>query len=249
MNFMKKIKIVSFVFSVLVFFSVLAKAQTIQLKTEHYPPYNIDLSPAEISSKKIISGSSTDIVREIMKRSGYKHNMELLPWKRAYRQAQEEVFTGVFSTTRTESRENLFKWVGPIAENNYVIMTSEKSNIVINSLNDLKRYTVGVYGGSAAAAILEKENIPVEIVPRDHLNALKLERERIDLWFTGRLQGLYLAKNNGVKGLKEIYKTPSRYMYIAFNLETSDIVIEKLNIILKEMEADGFVESVYTKYR
>ncbi len=230
-------------------FNTFASAQTIELKTEHYPPYNIDLSPAEISTKKKISGSSTEIVRELMKRSGYKYNMELLPWKRAYREAEEELMTGVFSTTRTEAREDLFKWVGPIAENNYVLFTSEKSSIAINSFEDIKQYTVGVYGGSAAAGILEKENIPVEIVSRDHLNALKLERQRIDLWFTGRLQGLYLAKNNGVTGLKEIYKTPSRYMYIAFNLKTSDAVINKLNKTLKEMEDDGFVESVYFKYR
>jgi polar amino acid transport system substrate-binding protein len=123
--------------------------------------------------------------------------------------------------------------VGPIAENNYVLSTSEKSNIAINSFDDIKRYTVGVYGGSAVAGILEKENLLAEIVPRDHLNALKLERQRIDLWFTGRLQGLYLAKNNEVTGLKKIYKTPSRYMHIAFNLKTSDTVIDKLNKTLK----------------
>jgi polar amino acid transport system substrate-binding protein len=246
---MRKIKAIIFLFNTLIFISVFTNAQTIKLTTEHYPPYNIDLSPAEVSSKKKISGSSTEIVRELMARSGYKYNMELLPWKRAYRQALEERLTGVFSTTRTEAREKLFKWVGPIAENNYVVMTSEKSRIVINSLDDMRRYKVGVYGGSAAASILEKENIPVEIVPKDHLNALKIDRERIDLWFTGRLQGLYLAKNNGVKGLKEIYKTPSRYMYIAFHLGTNDTVIDKLNKILKEMEDDGFIESVYDKYK
>jgi polar amino acid transport system substrate-binding protein len=246
---MRSIISISLAANFLIFFSAFANAQTIELKTEHYPPYNIDLSPAEISTKKQISGSSTEIVRELMKRSGYKYNMELLPWKRAYREAQDELMTGVFSTTRTDAREDLFKWVGPIAENNYVFFTSDKSNITINSFEDVKRYKVGVYGGSAALAILEKENIAVEIVPKDHLNALKLERQRIDLWFTGRLQGLYIAKNIGVTGLKEIYKTPSRYMYIAFNLETNDALIEQLNNIVEEMKDDGFFESVYYKYR
>lgn len=82
-------------------------------------------------------------------------------------------------------------------------MTSKNSNIVINSHSDLKRYTVGFSGGSTSAAILEKENIPAEVVPKDHFNALKFERERVDLWFTGRLQGLYFAKRNDATILKK----------------------------------------------
>jgi nanoRNase/pAp phosphatase (c-di-AMP/oligoRNAs hydrolase) len=70
--------------NILILFNVCASAQTIELKIEHYPLYNINLSSAEISTKKKTSGSSTEIVIELMKRSGYKYNMELLPWKRAY---------------------------------------------------------------------------------------------------------------------------------------------------------------------
>ena len=151
----------------------------------------------------------------------------------------------MFSTIRTESLEKLFKWVRPISDNNYVVMTSKNSNIVINFHSDLKWYTVGFSGGSTSAAILDKENILAEVVPKDHFNALKFERERIDLWFTRRLQGLYLAKSNDATDLKEIYKSlPSCYIYIALNLETNDVVIQQLKKILTEMEADSFIESV-----
>ena len=104
-------------------------SQTINLTTEHYPPYNIDLSLD--GSGVGVGGASTEIVLEMMRRSGYSYSMNLMSWKRAYTSAQEKNYTGVFSTTRTEKREKLFQWVGPIADNNYGYYLLPKIAILI----------------------------------------------------------------------------------------------------------------------
>jgi len=46
----------------------------------------------------------------------------------------------VFSTTRTESRENLFKWVGPIATATVGVIAKKDNYIKINSIDDLNKY-------------------------------------------------------------------------------------------------------------
>lgn len=228
--------------------SLNAQAQDIRLTTEHYPPYNIDLSLND-SGRTGIGGFSTEIVREMMRRSGYFYKFDLLSWKRAYASAQEEENTGVFSTTRTESREKLFKWVGPIANNNYVLLARSDSNIVINNVEDVKNYTVGAYRGSAAVALLKKVGIKPELVRSDHLNVLKLNRKRIDLWISGNLYGPYLAKQYGVADLKEVFTMREAQMYVAFNLQTDDSIVDKLNKTLKAMRDQGFISKVSEKYR
>jgi ABC-type amino acid transport substrate-binding protein len=37
-------------------------------------------------------------------------------------------------------------------------------------------------------------------------------------------------------------------MYLAFNIETSDEVINRLNAILKKMDKEGFLAEVYARY-
>ena len=229
-----------------VFYASWAGAQAIKLTTEHYPPYNIDLT---LEGKTGVGGASTEIVLEMMRRSGYSYELDLMSWKRAYGAAQEDYYTGVFSTTRTEKREKLFKWVGPIANNNYVLLANGQSDIEINSIDDLERFSVGAYRGSAAGSLVKSIGIDAELVRSDHLNTLKLQRNRIDLWVTGNLYGPYLAKQYGVTGLKEVYTLREAQMYVAFNLSTPDEVIAKLNGILRTMRAEGFFEKVYAQYR
>ncbi len=245
----KKQFALAFIASLVFTLSMHAQSQAIHLTTEHYPPYNIDLSLTSKNKANQIGGASTEIVKELMRRSEYSYTLKLFPWKRAYQAAQQTVYTGVFSTTRTPAREELFKWVGPIADNNYVLFTSSDRDILISRIADAKNYTVGAYGGSVAVSIMEDAGITTELVPRDYLNVLKLERERIDLWISGSLYGPYLAKQNGVTQLKEVFTVRKTQMYIAFNKETPDSIIEALNTILESMRKEGFMERVYSRYR
>jgi len=225
------------------------QAQTLHLKTEHYPPYNIDLVRTGESDVAKIGGASTEIIVELMRRSRYDYTMELLPWARSYAMAQAKSLTGVFSTSRTEKREALFKWVGPIQENDYVLLGTSRRNIKLNSLEEAKNYTIGTYRDSAASGMLLEANIKPELVRSDHLNIMKLKRNRIDLWIAGNLYGRYLAKQYGVTGLQQAYTVKKRYMYIAFNKSTPDLIINKLNDILAVMRKEGFIETVNARYQ
>ena len=82
-----------------ILFSSGLHAQTFQLKTENYPPFNLGDSDGEII------GISSEIVKTLFKRADVKYEMELLPWQRAYRLALEEADHAVFSTTQTTERQ------------------------------------------------------------------------------------------------------------------------------------------------
>lgn len=92
----------------LAFTQQLASAGDFVLYTEEYPPINF-------SRNGKASGLGTEVVQEIMRRIGVSAPIEVVPWARAYKNVTTGSNVILFVTTRTEEREKLFKWVGPVS--------------------------------------------------------------------------------------------------------------------------------------
>ncbi len=72
--------------------------------TEIYPPFNFEKNGQ-------LQGVAVDFLKEVWKEIGIpEQKIEILPWARAYNLVQKTPNTVLFSTTRSEARENLFKW-------------------------------------------------------------------------------------------------------------------------------------------
>lgn len=155
----------------------LAQAQTITLLTEENPPLNYT-DPAT----KAIVGSSTDLVKAIFEKAGVEYNLRILPWQRAYSSALDTENTCVYSTTITDERRALFKWVAPLAENIWLLAALAESPIRLSALMDAEKYRIGGYTGDAKTLFLQKQGFAVDIASSDALNFNKLQNDRIDLW-------------------------------------------------------------------
>ncbi|MNH42103.1 Bacterial extracellular solute-binding protein, family 3 [compost metagenome] len=83
---------------------------------------------------------------------------------------------------------------------------------------------------------------------RDQENVKKLLKGQIDLWATTDPVGRYLAKQEGVSGLQTVLRFNSADLYLAFNKDTPDEVIERLQKALDEMRNDGFVDEITQNY-
>ncbi|KJU77754.1 substrate-binding periplasmic protein [Ectopseudomonas chengduensis] len=87
----------------------LARAETYQLVTEEWAPYNY-------RENEHITGMATEVVRAIMALTGDDFEIRMRPSMRASRVLHTQPRTIMYSMFRTPERESLFKWVGPIAE-------------------------------------------------------------------------------------------------------------------------------------
>jgi len=223
-------------------------ADEIHLATEEYPPFNIKKISTNKSSHTA-TGISVDIIQELFKRENIEYTLEFLPWIRAYNYGLKKPDYGVFSTFLTPERKPLFRWVGPLVPNNWILMGKKSKYFKIKSLKDACKYNIGGYRGDAIATFLEKKGCSVQYTSYDHQNALKLDLDRIDLWATGKLLGPYLAKKNGVSGLVEVFMIKESPMYLALNRSFSEEFVEKLNKTLQKMKEDGTVEKIYKNYK
>ncbi|NQD94472.1 ABC transporter substrate-binding protein [Pseudomonas sp. CrR25] len=219
------------------------------LLTENFPPYNMAINGKNFAQEDNIDGIAVDIVREMFKRAGIQYNLTLrFPWDRIYKLALEKPGYGVFVTARLPERESLFKWVGPIGPDDWVLLGKSDSAISLTSLADAKQYRVGAYKGDAIAEHLEQQGLAPITALRDQLNAEKLLAGQIDLWATGDPAGRYLAKQAGISGLKTILRFDSAQLYLALNKEVPDEVVQKLQAELDKMRDEGYVDDILNSY-
>ncbi len=219
------------------------------LLTENFPPYNMAINGKNFAQEDNIDGIAVDIVREMFKRAGIKYSLTLrFPWDRIYKLALEKPGYRVFVTARLAEREDKFKWVGPIGPDDWVLLAKGDSPITLGSLDEAKKYRIGAYKGDAIAEFLGKNGFEADLALRDQENAQKLVKGQIDLWASGDPAGRYLAKQEGVTGLKTVLRFNSDQLYLALNRETPDEVVQKLQAALDGMRKEGFVEDILNSY-
>jgi polar amino acid transport system substrate-binding protein len=217
-----------------------ADATVYELSTEELAPFSMPLGDG-------VGGLSTEVRRAVFSRAGLQMETRLYPWLRAYQSALDRPNACVYSTVRTPDREPLFKWVGPIVEDDWVIFVPEESRLHPHSLNDLKAYKTAGTPGDSLASFLQEKGIAMEYTPTNGQLQM-LMSGRIDFWGTTRARGAYFALRDKVK-LRAVLTLRKADMYLACNRGVSDGVIDGLNEALKELEEDGTMRRLADKYR
>jgi polar amino acid transport system substrate-binding protein len=227
--------------------SAAAHAQTrtsprLYLATEASAPYSMR------DGERVV-GIGTDMVREIMTRTGTPYTIELLPWKRAYTAALERPDACVFSTTRTPEREAQFKWIGPIGEADWVLMKRAGRKLNIGSLDDARRYRIGTYNGDARDQFLRARGFQVDPAPSDMLNARKLMADRIDLWAAIVRRGsVTLARLGYADKIVPVFVFNRIRVYLACNRAMPDAMVARMNGAVEAMERDGSTRRIVHRY-
>ncbi|WP_339490900.1 substrate-binding periplasmic protein [Pseudomonas sp. EL_65y_Pfl2_R95] len=219
------------------------------LLTENFPPFNMAVDDKNFARDDGIDGISADVVREMFKRAGIKYTLTLrFPWDRLYRLTLDKPNYGLFSTTYTEERKPLFKWVGPLAKTGWVLLAAPGSDIKVASLKDSAQYKVGAYKNDAVSQALESQGLKPINALRDQENVKKLTSGKIDLWATTDPVGRYIAKQEGVSGLTTVLRFKEAELYLALNKDTPDEVVQRLQKALDELRAEGFVDDMTNSY-
>ena len=223
------------------FFALPAHALT--LVTEDYPPNNYSTDGG-----KTITGISTDVLREMLRRTGMSANFELYPWRNAYKMAHDTPDTCVYTTVRTPEREKEFKWIGPLVSAHWTLYALADSPIQPGSLDEFKRYVIGGYQRDAKSLHMQSLGFSVDEANTELESLKKLIAGRVDLWVASTNSGPWNARVLGVK-LKPVHTLKEIFGYAACNHAVPDADIQRLNTALQRMRADGSYERLLAPYR
>ena len=238
-------------FTLLALVSVtLGWAQEVQVVTEEYPPYNY-------TENGTVTGVNTDVVRAILDRLEQNHEINVNPWARSYDLALEQPNVMIYSISRTEQREDLFKWVGDIAPVGFYLISRE-GGVGVASLEQAKAHVVGTVRDDVIEQYLVEEGFELGVnIDRtsSHVSNLKkLVAGRIDLIAVSDLTAAYYLRQLGynpdeVLGEKLLLEPISVPLYMAFNLGTSDETVARYQQTLDALKADGTYQQIINAYQ
>ena len=207
-----------------------------------------------------------ELATKVLDNAGIDHFApEQMPWPRAYAAAQNEKNVILCFVFRTPERENLFNWIGPMGEVYAEFLTTKTVNardkISISSLEDAKKYTIGILRDEASHQFLQgKGGYKMESVP-DYLTSLKkLASGRIQLVYMPWSVAAYTinqAKKSDWKKHEELnstelmsaYKPTSEerapeVMYMVYNVAVDKSIAEKCQKALDAMKANGEYQKI-----
>ena len=219
----------------------------LEIHTEENKPLNFKAPNGELR------GVAVDVVREIQKRVGDTSPVSLGNWDLAYDSALKQPGNMVFSTARTDDREKLFKWVGPLTVVKTYFYTSFAKNITIQSLDDARKLKrIGVPSKFYYTQFLMDNkftNLASFETPDEMVDAFKAGA--IDAFTSQNLTITFLLADNKipVTSVKAAFNfMPPKKHYLAFNIKTPDEVIKQWQKALDDIKADGTFKNIFAKY-
>jgi len=218
----------------------------IQVYTEQYPPLTFRNSFGEIT------GFGTDIVTEIMKRNQSFYPIQLSLWSNGYELALNNPNFCLFTMDRTELRENLFHWVGPIGSNITHFYVLAGSGITINSIEEARALTtVGTVSSWFSDQYLR--NLGFTNLVSDSDPAVMTEK-----LMSGEVQAFVVTNVTFPSILRSLgyqysqvtpaFDLMSSDYYVAFSKNTSPATVQQWQQALDAAKQDGTYEAIYQKW-
>jgi len=217
----------------------------IQLVTEEYPPVTFlgDEKP---------TGFVTDMVREITVRLDIPDNINLTSWKNAYKMALLHPNVVIFSMDRTEAREDLFHWIGPVGQNSALLFAKKGSGISINSMEEAKNVaSIATTTEWWTEQHLKAEgftNLVSSADPAENVRQLMDGRVELSIFTDLTIPEIVRNAGYGMEDLEPVITVQQNYFYIGISRGTSPEIIEKWRSTLDDMKKDGTFEKIYREY-
>lgn len=220
--------------------------EIIQVYTEQYPPLTYRNSFGEIT------GFGTDLVTEIMKRNQSYYQINLSLWSNGYELALNNPNFCLFTMDRTELRENLFQWVGPIGSNITYFYVPASSNITINSIDEARALTsVGTVSSWFSDQYLRDLGFTNLISDGDPaVMTEKLMAGDVEAFVCTNVTFPSILRSLGFQysQVKPAFALMSSDYYIAFSKTTSVNTVNQWQNALDAAKQDGTYEAIYLKW-
>lgn len=246
---MKCKRVFLFISIVMLIPASLIQAQTIQVVTEDWPPFNY-------MEEGKIKGLSTEIVRQTLDQAGLSYEIALYPWARAFHMASEGENVLIYTITRTPEREDRFFWIGPFAERViHLFSLKNREDIQINSIDDIQKYRVGVMQNDAVHEFFKEkgfqEGMHFQVVSNEEQNMRKLFAGRIDLLPGNALSLAFKFKKMGLpfqKTEKKFKLIDKGGYYMAFGKKTPEKTVKKVENSFQALQEKGIIRETEEKY-
>ena len=186
-----------------------------------------------------VVGLATDYLKLVMDSSGYEYNLTLMPWNRAFKTAQEEKNTLLFSVARTAEREKQFNWLFQIKEIQYYLYGLSTNESDYTEEDVCKTRKIAVVRDDVTHDYLKRNNCGKLILAQSYkqLDSL-LARGRVDFIASSALGMKYFIQRHAHSS-QDFYAHKkldglSTALYFAMNIESDVTVVQELQALFSQ---------------
>jgi len=226
--------------------SVATAAERLYLFTQNYPPLHASTSGKDFAhAADDIEGICSDMVKAILARTEYDYVMKMRAWSYAFERGQGNENHGVFCTARTDEREDLFQWVGPLMSLRWTLFAAPGSSITLSSLEDARELRIAGYKGDVMSEYLLDRGFNMTMGAFGAVNARRLVLNQADLWVADAVMGPMVARSEyGIEGLKPVLEFKETPLYLSISKETSPEIVADLRSALDAARDSGQLGSL-----
>ena len=213
------------------------EAESLTYMTEEYAPFCY-------SENDVAKGIYIDILKKMWsKMEVAEQPIIVYPWARGYNLVQKKKNHVLFGMSRTEEREQLFKWVGPIYTTEFSLIGLTSSKIKISSIEEAKKLLIGTIREDVTEQRLKAAGFPeknLEGVVSLEQNVKKLKTGRINvIAYAEKSFNDYInSAGYDSKDFEKVFPLETLEVYFAFNKHTPDTLILQFQEALNSIEEE-----------
>ncbi|WP_203594596.1 substrate-binding periplasmic protein [Wenzhouxiangella limi] len=215
------------------------------LVTEEYPPITF-------MQEGRPGGFVTDMVRQMAMEIGISDSVELTSWKNAYNLALLHPNVVLFSAERTDAREPLFHWVGPVGQNSAILYARSGGDIEVDSLADARAVdAVATTTDWFTEQFLQEEgfdNLVGSPDPGDSVRRLMDGEANLAIFTDITVADIVERAGYSMDDLEPMLAVSQTDFYIALSRDTDPAMVARWREALAELKKDGRFERIYRSY-
>lgn len=199
--------------------------ENITFYAENYPPANYVVNNE-------LKGISVDTLKAIWKHLKIsEQEIQVVPWSRGYRFTLDKSNTALFTMSKTQTRQSLFKWVGPVFNSTHVLIAKKSKDFQFSTLGKVFYHNVATVEGDIAEISLHEVGFPssnMAKVSQIKQAFLMMQSDRVDMIAVSIHGFSYLSKQLGFDegDYEQVWQINKIGNYFAFNINTPDEVIQ-----------------------
>lgn len=222
--------------------------------SEQYPPLNY-------SEDNVAKGLFVEILQAIwLKLHGNAAHSEIrmLPWARSYKLLQTTPNTALFAMSRTQERETLFKWVGPIDIPPIGIIASKAKHYRFSRIEELSQQI----GNNKLGVVKDDsgEHYYRELGgDTDLLDRVSHGTQLLGMLGLGRLDAIAYSQMVAVYLMNQQELNPAEYELVlplksgaqgwfGFHKDTAQSTIDRYQQAFDQLNTDGTIERIRASY-
>ena len=200
-----------------------------------------------------LTGITTDVVREILKRLNRPIKIEILPWARLMRIAGDHANIVVFTAGRTQERINQgFHFLGPVTTRKHALWELKENPINIRVASDVinQHLRIGGLMKDWRTIYWKKLGAIVDETTTHHQSLVKLYHNRVDLWISSDLEAPSACRiiQTDCAEIKIAYVFKEAPSFIMFSKGTSPKIIKEYTATFAAMRQTDFFEKEAEKW-